>query len=51
MKRLILLAAAAMSLAATGAQAQEKLKIGIIATLSGPPLDASSAARDILSLK
>src|SRR5882724_5643246 len=37
MKRLILLAAAAMSLAATGAQAQEKLKIGIIATLSGPP--------------
>src|SRR6516225_8819747 len=37
MKRLVLLAAAAMSLAATGAQAQEKLKIGIIATLSGPP--------------
>src|ERR1700751_5516120 len=37
MKRLILLAAAAMSLAATGAQAQKKLKIGIIATLSGPP--------------
>src|SRR3989442_12858381 len=37
MKRLILLAAAAMSLAATGAQAQEKLKIGVIATLSGPP--------------
>ena len=36
MKRLVLLAAA-MSLAATGAQAQEKLKIGIIATLSGPP--------------
>ena len=37
MKRLVLLAAAAMSLPATGAQAQEKLKIGIIATLSGPP--------------
>src|SRR2546430_4312964 len=38
MKRLVLLAAAAMSLAAaTGTQAQEKLKIGIIATLSGPP--------------
>jgi len=37
MKRLVLLAAAAMSLATTGAQAQEKLKIGIIATLSGPP--------------
>src|SRR5262249_13361223 len=36
MKRLVLLAAA-MSLGATGAQAQEKLKIGIIATLSGPP--------------
>src|SRR5262249_31134411 len=37
MKRLILLAVAAMSLGATGAQAQEKLKIGIIATFSGPP--------------
>src|SRR6201990_660635 len=37
MKRLVLLAAAAMSLGATGARAQEKLKIGIIATLSGPP--------------
>src|SRR5207247_10498269 len=37
MKRLVLLAAAAISLAATGAQAQDKLKIGIIATLSGPP--------------
>ena len=37
MKRLVLLAAAAISLGATGAQAQEKLKIGIIATLSGPP--------------
>jgi branched-chain amino acid transport system substrate-binding protein len=37
MKRLILLAAAAMSLGATQAQAQDKLKIGIIATLSGPP--------------
>src|SRR5215468_4359833 len=36
MKRLVLLAAA-VSLGATGAQAQEKLKIGIIATLSGPP--------------
>src|SRR5947209_1893679 len=37
MKRLVLLAAAAMSLAATGAQAQEKLKVGVVATLSGPP--------------
>src|SRR2546421_4158208 len=38
MKGLVLLAAAAMSLAAaTGTQAQEKLKIGVIATLSGPP--------------
>jgi len=37
MKRLVLLAAVAMSLGATVAQAQEKLKIGIIATLSGPP--------------
>src|SRR5919197_5727342 len=38
MKRPVLLAAAAMSLAAaTGAEAQEKLKAGIIATLSGPP--------------
>src|SRR5262252_8911701 len=37
MKRLVLLAAAAMILGTTGAQAQEKLKIGIIATLSGPP--------------
>src|ERR1044071_8516925 len=37
MKRLVLLAAAAVSLGATGVEAQEKLKIGIIATLSGPP--------------
>src|SRR5262245_27702136 len=37
MKRLILLAAAAMSLAATGAQAQGRLKVGIIASLSGRP--------------
>src|SRR5258708_5916742 len=37
MKRLILLAAAAIALGPTGVQAQEKLKIGIIATLSGPP--------------
>src|SRR5437764_13145271 len=37
MKRLVLLAAAATSLAAaTGTQAQEKLKIGIIAALSRP---------------
>src|SRR5262245_62543966 len=36
MKRLVLLAAA-MSLGPAEAQAQEKLKIGIIATLSGPP--------------
>src|SRR5438067_10758725 len=37
MKKLVLLAAAAIILGPTGAQAQEKLKIGIIATLSGPP--------------
>src|SRR5215468_2802277 len=37
MKRLVLLAAAAIILGPAGAQAQEKLKIGIIATLSGPP--------------
>ncbi|NVO15873.1 MAG: ABC transporter substrate-binding protein [Rhodoplanes sp.] len=30
-------AAAALALAASGAQAQEKLKVGLIATLSGPP--------------
>jgi len=32
-----MLAAAAMMLAAVAAQAQDKLKIGVIATLSGPP--------------
>src|SRR5262245_51628101 len=37
MKRLILLAAAAVMLGGPPAQAQEKLKIGVIATLSGPP--------------
>jgi branched-chain amino acid transport system substrate-binding protein len=37
MKRWALLAVAAAALAATGAQAQEKLRIGVIATLSGPP--------------
>ncbi len=37
MKRLVLLAAAATILAGLPAQAQEKLKIGLIATLSGPP--------------
>src|SRR5690349_19106054 len=37
MKKLVLLAAAAIILGPAGAQAQEKLKIGIIATLSGPP--------------
>jgi branched-chain amino acid transport system substrate-binding protein len=37
MKRLAPLAAAAVALAMTPAQAQEKLKVGIIATLSGPP--------------
>src|SRR6266403_2225552 len=37
MKRLILLAAAAIALGPTGVQAQEKLKVGVIATLSGPP--------------
>ena len=36
MKRLILLAAAAVVLGGLPAQAQEKLKIGVIATLSGP---------------
>ena len=37
MKTFVLLAAAAVILAGTGAHGQEKLKIGIIATLSGPP--------------
>jgi branched-chain amino acid transport system substrate-binding protein len=37
MKTFVLLAAAAVILTGTGAQGQEKLKIGIIATLSGPP--------------
>jgi branched-chain amino acid transport system substrate-binding protein len=37
MKRLILLAAAAVVLGVPSVQAQEKLKIGVIATLSGPP--------------
>src|SRR3981081_1319970 len=37
MKTFVLLAAAAAILGGTGAQGQEKLKIGIIATLSGPP--------------
>ena len=37
MNRLIPLAAAAMVLAGSAAQAQDKLKIGVIATLSGPP--------------
>jgi branched-chain amino acid transport system substrate-binding protein len=37
MKTFVLLAAAAAILAGGAAQAQEKLKIGIIATLSGPP--------------
>ena len=37
MKRLALLAAAATILATSALQAQEKLKVGLIATLSGPP--------------
>src|SRR5499427_3245277 len=37
MTRLILLAAAAVVLVGSAAQAQEKLKIGVVATLSGPP--------------
>jgi branched-chain amino acid transport system substrate-binding protein len=37
MKTFVLLAAAAMILGGTGAQGQEKLKVGVIATLSGPP--------------
>src|SRR6476646_2347492 len=37
MKTFVLLAAAAVILGGTGAQGQEKLKIGIIATFSGPP--------------
>jgi branched-chain amino acid transport system substrate-binding protein len=35
--RLILLAATALALGGSAAQAQEKLKIGVVATLSGPP--------------
>jgi branched-chain amino acid transport system substrate-binding protein len=37
MKRLILLAATAMVLGGSSALAQDKLKVGVIATLSGPP--------------
>jgi branched-chain amino acid transport system substrate-binding protein len=37
MKRLILLAATAMVLGGAPALAQDKLKVGVIATLSGPP--------------
>src|SRR5215470_5345270 len=37
MKRWALLAAAAVVLGGPAAQAQEKLRIGVIATLSGPP--------------
>jgi branched-chain amino acid transport system substrate-binding protein len=37
MKRLILLAATAMVLGGSPALAQDKLKVGVIATLSGPP--------------
>src|SRR3954466_7471629 len=37
MKTFVLLAATAVILTGTGAYGQEKLKIGIIATLSGPP--------------
>src|ERR1700687_3096617 len=37
MKRLVLLAATAGVLGGSGAQAQDKLRVGVIATLSGPP--------------
>jgi len=37
MKQLVLLVAAATALGGVGASAQEKLKVGVIATLSGPP--------------
>ena len=37
MTRLVLIAVAAMIAGASSAQAQEKLKVGVIATLSGPP--------------
>ena len=37
MKRLILLAATAIVLGGSSALAQDKLKVGVIATLSGPP--------------
>jgi len=43
MKRLVLLAAAAMALGGAGASAQEKLKIGVIATLSRAAGRARSA--------
>ena len=45
MKRLILLAAAAVVLGGPPAQAQEKLKIGVIATLSGRSAASSAGAR------
>jgi len=37
MTRLVLIAVAAMIVGVSGAQAQDKLKVGVIATLSGPP--------------
>jgi branched-chain amino acid transport system substrate-binding protein len=50
MKRLVLLAAAAMVLGGAGASAQEKLKIGVITTLSGPPAVIGQQLRNGFSL-
>src|SRR3982074_3709795 len=50
MKTFVLLAAAAAILGGTGAQGQEKLKIGIIATLSGPPAVLGQQLRNGVNL-
>src|SRR2546423_1392440 len=45
-----LIAAAALCLGATAASAQEKLKIGVVATLSGPPAVLGQQLRNGLQL-
>src|ERR1700720_3737370 len=45
-----MLVAAAMMLTAASAQAQDKLKVGIIATLSGPPAILGQQLRNGFSL-
>src|SRR5215468_1175409 len=50
MKRMMALAAAAMALGGTGAHAQDKLKVGVVATLSGPPAVLGQQLRNGFSL-